>query len=350
MPQYLVAPYLFQTKIRFERRAKAIPHDDIDGQGLSLAQAVENVAKSMLLREEPFRDLSDDNKVLALDRVKAVAPNAYLLYVEPGWRGLQSDIRDSDGSSVFQRATSNSEHVKLRHLIYFVPNSYSAIVFAERYGRMGAISFLKNSLISAARENLPNLSLHIDPLTNLSAIENASVKGMTFVAPKKHDSSGNLLDWGPRMEIRFTWNDRKISSLLTSDKKIDAERVFGVLRSEAQGFGVGSPADVSDWDALLQVKTASGSARTFSVRSTGPGLVYPIALREEDKNVRDGSYPTDTEFLATCQLVLGDLTGQFDISDQTRIPGLSQFQDWDGSSATSWEVTYYDDPEPRRNT
>ncbi|MEV7606104.1 hypothetical protein AB0N65_11750 [Paenarthrobacter sp. NPDC089322] len=350
MPQYLVAPYLFQTKIRFERRAKALPHADIDGQGLSLAQAVENVAAGMLRREEPYRDLSDTNKVFALDHVKAVAPNAYLLYVEPGWKGLQSDLRDSAGSSVFQRATSNSEHVKLRHLVYFVPNSYSAVVFAERYGRMGAVSFVRNALTSALREARPNLSLHIDPLTNLNGIENAHVKGMTFVAPRKHDPSGNLLDWAPRMEIRFRWNDRKISSLLTQDKKIDAEQVFGVLRNEARDFGLTSPADVSDWDALLKVKTASGSARTFSVHSTGPGLVYPITLNRRNSNVGDDSYPSDADFLETCQLALGDLSGQFEIDEQTRIPGLDQFRDWDGSSATAWEVTHYDNPESSRDT
>lgn len=351
MPNYMIAPYLFQVNVRQQGKTKAQPIENIDGRGLTLAQATENVLASMLARREPYRHLSDKDKVFALDDVQAATPNAYLLHVEPGWRGLQSDLRDADGTSLFQRRTHNSEHVKLRHLIYFVPNSYSAIVFAERYGKMGAITFLRQSLISTLREKLPSLTFHIDPLTTLTGIESSKVKGMNFIAPRRRDSSGNLLDWGPRMEIRFSWRDRGIKSVLTDAGEIDRQAVFGVLRAEAQGFGLGNPVDLSDWDALLEVKTRSGAARTFSItRSAGPGLVYPISSPDSTDSVTGDSYPSDDQYIATCQTILTDLEGQFDISNQTKLPSRGRFQVWNGGSVTPWEVTCYDDPEPRRNS
>lgn len=352
LAKYLIAPYLLQVKPRSTRRAQALPTDNIDGSNLPLSAALGNVFASMLNREQPYLDPYDADKKYSLTKVKCADGEAFLVHLEPGWKGLASTIR-SGNTPRYTRDVEDTEHVALRHLVFFPSQGYSAIVLAERYGRMGAISFLRNALYSAFSKALPHITLSLEPLTTMAALETAMVRRFEFRAPKRRDPTGKLLDFSPTVRIIVGFKDRLAARRLLKDGVVDRGTVFGIMGEQLERDGAAAPAHNEDWDALMTVKTASGSARTFSISSSGPGIVYPVQETLVElgiRNVGQGGYPTDDEFVRVCQTALRDFSGSHGIGDAAQLPDIGHFTTWDGSSVSSpWDVTYYDNPSPSGN-
>jgi hypothetical protein len=345
MTSYQIAPYIFQTKIRGTNPAVAKPLDNIDGGGTSLSTAVGNVLASMLQRKTDYQDRADPNKQFQLSSVSVKEGLAYLLVVEPGRKGLQSTLRQTSG--VVSRTVGDVEYVPLRHFIFFPPNGHTAIVFAERHGKYGAISFLRACLLQVLSDNFSSLTFSIPALTTLEALEAATYNKVVFQAPKRRDPSGRLLDYGSRVRIDVGFRgQRRVGDLVTDDGgKIDSKKVFGILSEEGAEAGIKAPLDTKGWDALLSVTMANGKPRTFRLGSMGPALLYPVnGATVNGKLVGASSYPSDEEFIGVCQTILEDIAGQFDVQKGQKLPTPADLKPWDGSQSTPWEVTYYDSP------
>lgn len=339
-----------QTKNYSERGAKAKPLDNIDGQGTTLSNAIGNVLSSMLARTNAYQDPMDANKTFMLSGVRCKSGKAYLLIVEPGRKGLQSTVRQSSGNS-WTRQVGDIEYVPLRHLIYFPSHAHSAIIFAERFGRMGSMTFLKTSLIDALRSKLPALNFYVNPLTTLEALETATYKKAVFKAPRRKDASGSLLDFGSRVVIDIGFRGRRfVKDLITGSKTIDSKKVFGILTEEGENAGIRAPLDTQGWDAQLLVEMNNGQPRTFNIGESGPALVYSLSGADlNGKTVSTTSYPSTKEFLGVCQTIMEDIAGQYDVTSADSVPPESDLPDLDGSQFTPWEVTYYDKPKLNRN-
>lgn len=345
MSSYQIAPYLFRVKTRGQGAAASKALSNIDGSGTSLESAVGNVLASMLQRTTDYQDLQDPNKLYQLSRVRAEQGKAYFLTIEPGRKGLQSTLRQG-GSVLVSRSVGDVEYVELRHLIYFPPNGHTALVFAERHGRYGAITFLRACLHQVLTEKFGALTVELPPLTTLETLESASFNRIVFQAPKKKDSSGRLIDWGPKFRIDIGFQaGRSFRDFLNPLKKIDTSKVFGILTDEVGDAGLGAPQDATDWEANLSVTMPDGRTRTFKVGGDGPALLYPLNGAMVNGNlVSPTAYPTDDEFLGVCESILEDLAGKFDIQPGQKLPKESKLKPWDGSQSNPWEVTYYDSP------
>jgi hypothetical protein len=345
MTSYQIAPYIFRAKIRGENPGVSKPLANIDGGGTSLAKAVSNVLAAMLQRQTDYQDRVDPNKQFLLSSVWAKEGAAYLLRIEPGRKGLQSTLRQA--GSVVSRTVGDVEYVPLRHLIYFPPMGHTGIIFAERHGRYGAVSFLRASLLQVLSDKFTALTFSMPPLTTLEALEAATYNKVIFQAPKRRDASGRLLDYGPRVRIDVGFRGRRSVGELVADdgSKIDAKKVFGILSEEGSEAGIKAPLDTKGWDALLSVTMANGRPRTFKLGGLGPALLYPVnGATVNGTLVSASSYPSDEEFIGVCQTVLDDISGQFDVQAGQRIPARSDLQTWNGADSTPWEVTYYDSP------
>ena len=351
MTKYLVAPYVIQTKARGSRGGALRSIDNLDGRGLSLMTAIGHVLGSMVERDEPYQDTTDPNKMYELNEVRVSEGRAFLLSVEPGRRGLQSTVRRQEGSR-FTRRTDDTEFVPLRHLIYFPPGGYSALLFAERFGRMGAITFLRTCLHTAFREHFAPLTMTIDPLTTLQALETATYKKLSFKAPRPKDPSGRLLDFAPSVVVDVSLRHaRRVKDLTTPEGTIDSSKVFGVLQNEARGSGLQLGADTAGWDAAMTVEMQSGQPRTFNIEDEGPPLVYAInGTTVGGTQISHTSHPTVSEFLSVCQVILNDIAGQFDVRSEDRLPSDQALRAWEYTDGTPWEVTHYDDFESSGNS
>lgn len=344
MSNYMIAPYVFQTKIRRSNPPVARTLANIDGKNTGLEEATGNVLAAMLNRTTEYQDKQDPNKHYVLTSVRATTGAGYLLKVEPGRKGIQSTIKKS--SSVVARTVGDVEYVALRHLIFFPPNGHTALIFAERQGLYGAISFLRSALHQVLTEKFPALTFSIDAMTTLAALANASYSDLVFKAPGKRDASGRYLDSGSRVSIRVGFRGkRSVKDLMIDGEKIDAKKVYGILTQEGGEFGVSAPVDPKGWEASMKVETGNGFPRTFKIDDTGPALIYPInGAKINGKVVGTGSYPTDEQFLGACENIIKDIAGQFDITHGQKLPKDSEFLSWDGNQHTPWEVTYFDSP------
>lgn len=345
MSNYMIAPYVFQTKTRRSNPPAAKTLADIDGNKTSLETAVGNILAAMLKRDDPYQDKQDPNKHYILSSVRADAGSGYLLTIEPGRKGVQSTLKQQAG--VVARTVGDIEYIALRHLIYFPPNGSTALIFAERHGLYGAISFLRPAIHQVLTEKFPALTTSIDAMTTLAALENASYSDLVFKAPGKRDARGRYLDSGGRVSIRVGFKGRrKVKDLLRADgNRIDAKKVYGILTQEGSEIGVSAPADTKGWEATMTVETANGRPRTFKIDDPGPALVYPVnGATVNGKVVGASSYPTNEEFLGVCENIIKDISGQFDLKDGQKLPKDNQFVDWDGTQNSPWEVTYFDSP------
>lgn len=344
MSNYMIAPYVFQTKIRRSNPLVAKPLANIDGTGTSLEGAVGNILAAMLKRNGPYQDKGDANKHYLLSSVRADAGVGYLLTVEPGRKGVQSRLKQQSG--IVSRTVGDIEYVALRHLIYFPPNGHTALIFAERQGNYGAISFLRPAIHQVLTEKFPALTISIDPMTTLAALETATYRDLIFKAPKKRDHNGRYLESGGRVSIRVGFRGRrKVKTLLTDGKKIDAEKVFGVLTEEGSEAGVTAPSDLNGWEASMKVEMEKGRPRTFKIDNAGPALVYAVnGATVNGKIVGASSYPSDEQFLGVCQNIIEDISGQFDVKFGQKLPKDDKFLTWNGSQNSPWEVTYFDSP------
>lgn len=349
MTRYLIAPYLVQANFRGAGTSTALPISNINGKGDSLEYALGNILKSMINRTKPYQEKADANKDYLVTAVRAAAGEAYLITVEPGRRGMQSTVRKSTGFH-YNRQVGDTEYTPLRHLVYFPKNGYSAIIFAERFGRYGVMTFVRAALSQVLREKYEALTFHIDPLTTLEALDTATYKNLTFKAPKKKDSSGRFMNNAPQVAIDLAFKARRrVKSLTTADAngrdRLDAKKVFGVLRDEGPDAGISAPLDTKGWEASLTVEMDDGLPKTFKIDSDGPALVYPInGAIVNGVKVGATSYPTDDEYLAVCQRIVDDIAGQYNLTSQTMLPKEGDLKPWTGSNAKSWDVTYYDGP------
>lgn len=344
MSNYMIAPYVFQTKIRRSNPAVAKTLADIDGKNTGLEEATGNVLAAMLNHTTDYQDKQNPNKHYVLKSVRAVAGVGYLLKVEPGRKGIQSTIKKPTGD--IARAVEDVEYVALRHLIYFPPNGHTALIFAERHGLYGAISFLRPALHQVLTEKFPALTFSIDAMTTLAALVNAYYSDLVFKAPGKRDASGRYLDSGSRVSIHVGFRGkRKVKDLMANGRKIDAKKVYGILTEEGSEFGVSAPTDSNGWEASMKVETGDGPPRTFKIDDTGPALIYPVnGATVNGEFVGFSSYPTDEQFLGVCENIIEDISGQFDIVSGQKLPKNSMFLNWDGTQHTPWEVTYFDSP------
>lgn len=344
MSNYMIAPYVFQTKIRRSNPPVAKTLADIDGKNTGLEDAIGNIVAAMLNRPTGYQDRQDPNKHYVLKSVRATAGVGYLLKVEPGRKGVQSTLKKTSG--VIARTVGDVEYVALRHLIYFPPNGHTAIIFAERHGLYGAISFLRTALHQVLTDKFPSLTFSIDAMTTLAALVNASYSDLVFKAPGKRDASGRYLDSGSRVTIRVGFRGkRKVKDLMANGHKIDAKKVYGILTQEGSEFGVSAPIDSKGWEASMKVETGDGPSRTFKIDDAGPALIYPVnGATINGQVVGMSSYPTDEQFLGVCENIIEDISGQFDILSGQKLPKDSEFLSWDGSQHSPWEVTYFDSP------
>ncbi|MDN3905554.1 hypothetical protein [Arthrobacter sp. YD2] len=348
MTRYLVAPYLVQANFRGDRSI-ALPIDDIDGSGETLELALGNILKSMLDRADPYQEKADPNKDYLITEVHAVSGEAYLVTVEPGRRGMRSTVRKPSGNQ-YLRQVGDTEYTPLRHLIYFPKHGHSAIIFAERFGRYGAMTFLRNCFVQVLREKYEALTFHIDPMTTLEALDTATYKNLIFKAPRKKDSSGRFLDYAPQVGIDLAFKARRrVKSLTTRDSlgndRIDAKKVFGVLRTEGPDAGISAPTDTKGWEASLTVEMDDGLPKTFKIDSDGPALVYPInGATINGTKIGSTRYPSTDEYLAVCQSIVMDIAGQYSLTTRTKLPPEVDLKPWSGVNATPWDVTYYDNP------
>lgn len=345
MSNYMIAPYVFQTKTRRSNPPVAKTLANIDGKGTSLEGAVGNILAAMLKRDLPYQDKQDLNKHFLLSSVRAQAGVGYLLTVEPGRKGVQSTLKQKEG--VVARSVGDIEYLALRHLIYFPPNGHTALIFAERHGLYGAISFLRPAIHEVLTDKFPALTISIDPMTTLAALQAATYKNLVFKAPGKRDAAGRFLDSGGRVSIRVGFKGgRRVKDLLIADvNKIDAKKVYGILTEEGSDIGVSAPTDTKGWEASMTVETATGNPRTFKIGDAGPALIYPVnGATVNEKIVGADVYPTDEQFLGVCENIIEDISGQFDIKSGQKLPEDSKFVSWDGSQNSPWEVTYFDSP------
>ena len=350
MAKYVVAPYIIQTKAKGLRGAKAKGLDDINGQGLSLIEALGKILAPMYKRTESYKDPRDPGKEFGLTSLKIVEGLAYLVVIEPGRKGLESEIRKS-GALPYKRGTKDAEFIPLRHLIYFPPNSHTAIVFAERFGNYGVITFLRTCFYQVFMDKLPDVTMDFDPMTTLSALRNATYKKLNFKAPRPRDSNGAYLDYAPTVGIEVSLrHQRRIKDLQTEDGTIDSAKVFGVLQDETKATGLNAPSDSSGWSSSMTVEMLNGQERTFAIDDDGPALVYPInGAKISDRLVPHVIRPEDDDFIAICQQILADIQGQFEITSSNRLPTRSSFVDWEPDIQDPWEVRYYDGVKPDGN-
>lgn len=344
MSNYQIAPYILQAKIRGSNPANARPLDNIDGSHTSLEEAVGNVLAGMLQRKTDFEDLHDANKVYNLASVSA-GKNTYLLDIEPGRKGLQSRLKQKQ--THVSRLVDDVEYVPLRHLIYFPPSGYTAIIFAERHGKYGAISFLRASMHQALTEKFPSLTFDMPSVTTLEALKHATYNKVVFQAPRKMDAAGRYLDAGSRVliDVGFKKTRRVSDLIIDGGSRIDSDKVFGILTSEGDRAGVKAPLDTKGWDAKLTVMMQNGLPRTYKVGSSGPALVYQVnGATVNGTSIGASAYPSNDEFIGVCQTILGELAGQFNVKKAHKIPLESNLANWDGSQNTPWQVTHYDRP------
>lgn len=343
MSKYLVAPYLFQVTPRGKHGAPAMPSDNIDGMNTSLRSSTGEIL-SALLTKQKLLDHSDNNKEYEIRSLQDSGGKAFLLTVAPGRRGLESDIVTPTGTTT-ARSAKDAEFIPLRHVIYFPDNSYSAIIFAERFGGYGVITFLRTCIIHTMRERFLSLTTRIDPLTHLAALNQANYKKIAFKTPTKGDASGKLMDFGNSLDIELSIkHPRKVKDLTTKDGKISRHKVFGVLRTESSSSGLKPPSAKNGWDVSLTLELKNGQTRTVDLDDDGPALVYPLsgAMLSNGKQVTTSSRPSDDDFLSVCDEILGEIQGQYNITSSTRVKSTGVFKSWTSSSRDPWEVRYHD--------
>ncbi|WIV44523.1 hypothetical protein [Glutamicibacter nicotianae] len=273
------------------------------------------------------------------------------MVIEPGRRGLESEIR-GDGKPGFKRSSKDSEFIPLRHIIIFPENSHTAIVFAERFGHYGVITFLRTCFQSVFMRRLSTVTMDFDPLTTLSALRNATYKKLSFRAPRRKNPDGTLLDFAPSVGIHVDLKKQKrVKDLETNNGSIDANKVFGVLKDEMRSSGMTAPVDSTGWSSAITVEMVNGQERTFDVDNDGPALVYPLNGAEVNgETVPGGIRPSDEVFVAVCNEILEQIEGQYEVSSTTRLPKLTKYLDWESSHYDSWEVDYYDGAESDGDT
>lgn len=345
MSRYLVAPYLFQIKARGIHGSPAMPIDNIDGKNTSLQAATGEILSALLTKQE-FFDHLDGNKQYEIRDLQNYAGKAFLLTVAPGRRGLESDIVTPTGQKT-ARTAKDAEFIPLRHLVFFPDNSYSAIIFAERFGRYGVLTFLRTCMYQTMVERFAALTTRIDPLTHLAALTQASYKKIAFKTPAKGDASGKLMDFGNSIDIELTVkHPRKVQDLITQDGKLSRHKVFGVLRDESSSSGLKPPPVKAGWDVSLTVELKNGQTRTFDLDDDGPALVYPLsgAVLSNGTLVPSSTRPSDDDFLSVCNEILSDVEGQYGITSSSRVGDSSIFKSWKSSNPNPWKVRYHDGP------
>lgn len=355
MANYGMVPYLISMKVRYGQGDASRPIDDIDGRRTRMQDLLAGVLLDAVESGKRFVGAADSlsaYKVSSLRRGKRVLWTT----LEVGSRGIKGRLEKEADGSVFHRDAEDSEYVDLRHVLLFPRGGHHALLFAERCGHYGAITFLARALTDSMRQHMPGVTMSVRPLTTMSALHDASINRITFKAPSKLDAAGQFLDdGGPTVEIVAKFkNERHVKDLQTDSGSIDSNKVFGVLADVLESTSGTRPLpkslDDTHWRADLGITLESGNRRTFELGSgEGPGLAYPVIAKADilkgqtSRRPTSVSHPSDDDFSDACVVALTDIDGQYGVSQSSLNDIGNPDAEWREPSAQRLKVIW-DDP------
>lgn len=146
MSQYSIAVYLIQVRQKGNVQNPNLILRDLDNSGTkdSLEYFIDFFQK--LITKKELKNPSDPTRVHSVESVKKLNDDFFLVSIKPGVKGVTSSINSTNGNN-FNRVDSDTEYIKLRHLIYLPKNKATGLIFAERVGLHGSITFVRSRLV-----------------------------------------------------------------------------------------------------------------------------------------------------------------------------------------------------------